>query len=146
MKKLLVAVGVLMGVTNFAWAGDTYFGSDTKECDAWDASSKSKNYILQKGGTITLNFTFSTNDDSETYRLDTEDVSGEVDIKDKKWKKWFTWLIDASCNGWQFAFRADNLNDSNWHGSLTPTITYSENFETAYTRENMSGASVVLVK
>lgn len=93
MKKLLVAVGVLMGVTNFAWAGDTYFGSDTKECGAWDASSKSKNYILQKGGTITLNFTFSTNDDSETYRLDTEDVSGEVDIKDKKWKNGLLGLL-----------------------------------------------------
>ena len=120
---------MLVGGVNFAWADDAYFGASTKECGAWDATSKSKNYILQKGGAITLNFTFSTNTDTENYPT---------------WQKWYTWLIDVSCNGWQFACRADNEAGSNWHGDLTPTISYSDNFETAYTRNNMSGASVTL--
>lgn len=118
-----------MGGVNSLWADDAYFGSETKVCGAWDASSKSKTYAIPKNGSLTINFTISTNTDTENYPT---------------WEKWYTWLIDVYCNGWQFAFRADNEDGSNWHGSLQPTITYSNNFEQKYTRDNMDGANVVL--
>ena len=117
-----------------AW-GETIetFGSSTKVCGAWDASSKSSTYTLQKGRAVTITFNFSTNTDEENY---------------PNWEKWYTWLIDAKCSNttdaW-WAFRGDNMSSSVWQADgITRNVEYSDNFETMYTRANMNECTVVL--
>lgn len=126
-KTLLVAVGLCAGSMN-AWADNVHFGASTKDNTPWDDAYRSSTYTIAKGASAGLNFTIETNTSEET------------------WQKYWNWILEVNCGAYWLDSRGDNLSGETWkHDDISVTTTYSDNFETAFTRDNMNGASVELV-
>ena len=126
LRTLLVALCLLTG-TSSVWADATNFGSSTKDKSPWDDNYRSSTYTISKGTSKTLNFTIETNTSEET------------------WQKYWNWILEAKCGTYWLDTRGDDVAGETWCGNgLSPVSTYSDNFATAFTRENMDGATVAL--
>lgn len=119
---------LLMVGASSAWADKVHFGASTKDNTPWDDAFRSSTYTVAKGTSAGLNFTIETNTTEET------------------WQKYWNWILEVNCGVYWLDSRGDNLSGETWkHDDISVTTTYSDNFETAFTRDNMDGASVKLV-
>ena len=128
LTKLTLLAALLLGGANAAWADPVYFGSSEKNLGPWaDGVLVSPDYTVVKGSTTTVYYTNETNTTEET------------------WQAYWNGMFEFNCGAYWITTRADNVSGETWqHADITPTITYSDNFGTMFTRDNMDGASVVL--